>query len=300
MDLDRNLDQPLPEVTVIRTVSTLKLRNRILLGLAHLLTFPPLCLSLSVKAWTGEHFEFHGQCDLLLAKDPNFADGLGLNAQIRTKLVRYWSYIRSAAINIGEDILEVQGSADTEEVGVVNYWYNLEYQGKMDTVGGFPVSIHVDNGPRRKHIFEIDLSSKYPGQKIVIDTMKEFVKVSFANASSAAFGNTVGMLGEFNTGKTLARDQITEIEDYNEYGNEWQVLPADEMLFHDISFPQFPQRCELPEDPQGQRRHLMENSNSISAEEAEKACAVLKDPLSIKDCIYDILATQDMDMVGAY
>ena len=39
---------------------------------------------------------------MVLVKDPSFADGLGIQIQIRTKLVRYWSYIRSVAINIGD------------------------------------------------------------------------------------------------------------------------------------------------------------------------------------------------------
>ena len=39
---------------------------------------------------------------------------------------------------------------------------------------------------------------------------------------------------------------------------------------------------------------------TIKEEEAEAACAQLKDPADRKDCVYDILATQDVDMVGAY
>merc|ERR1719245_62556 len=54
------------------------------------------------KTWAGEHFEYHGQCDLVLAQDASFANGLGLDVQIRTKLVRYWSYIHRVAIRIGE------------------------------------------------------------------------------------------------------------------------------------------------------------------------------------------------------
>jgi len=41
------------------------------------------------------------------------------------------------------------------------------------------------------------------------------------------------MLGDCESGKTLARDGASEIHDFNELGNEWQVLPADDMLFHD-------------------------------------------------------------------
>merc|ERR1712183_1145735 len=62
------------------------------------------------KTWPQEHFEYHGQCDMILTKDKNFAGGIGLEVQIRTKLIRFWSYIKSAVIRIGDDILEVQGN----------------------------------------------------------------------------------------------------------------------------------------------------------------------------------------------
>jgi len=237
---------------------------------------------------------------LVLAKDAEFADGLGLDVQIRTKLVRYWSYIKNAAIRIGEDILEVQGSSDEIDQEASNYWINFEHQGKAATIGGFPLTLFDDKVPLHpKRRFEIDLSSKYPGQKVVISTFKEFVKVDFINASSEAYGNAVGMLGDFKTGKTFGRDGSTVMDDFNEFGNEWQVLPADNMLFHNTEQPQFPKHCVLPEDPRGQRRRRLEET-SVSIEAAEKACASLTDELDRKDCVYDIIATQDMDMVGAY
>merc|ERR1712232_418432 len=150
-----------------------------------------------------------------------------------------------------------------------------------------------------KKTIHIDLTSKYPGVKIVIEVYKEFVKVDFQNASYEAFGNAVGMLGNFKTGKTLARDGVTEIGDFHKLGNEWQVLPTDFMLFHKTEAPQFPKKCIEPEDPRGDRKRRLEES-SVSAEDAEKACASLTDELNRKDCVYDIIATQDMDMAGAY
>jgi hypothetical protein len=61
------------------------------------------------------------------------------------------------------------------------------------------------------------------------------------------------------------------------------------MLFHVISKPRFPEKCIEPEDPRGdRRRHLGESS--IMEEQAEGACASIKDPLDRKDC----------GMVGAY
>merc|ERR1711904_471859 len=175
---------------------------------------------------------------------------------------------------------EIEGSADFVGGDELLYWYNLEEKGEMKTLGGFPVSSHRRS--KIKQRFVIDLSSKYPDQSIEIHTFKEFVKVEYVNGSEESVGNSVGMMGDFT-----------------ELGMEWQVRPQDQMLFHDISHPQFPKTCVLPEDPQGQRRRRLEES-SIKEADAEKACASLKDPLDRKDCIYDVLATQDLDMVGAF
>jgi len=249
--------------------------------------------------WTNEHFEYHGQCDLVLAQDRKFADGLGLDVHIRTKLVRYWSYIKSAAIRIGNDFLEIEGSA-MEYDSETHYWFNYEYQAEVTEFAGFPVTMFAQQGTRvHKNRIEIDLSSKYPGQKIVLSTYKEFVKVQFINSSDKAYGNTVGMMGDYKTGKTLARDGISKINDFIEYGREWQVLPADGKLFRHASKPQFPELCIEPEDPRGDRKRRLAES-TIAIEDAEAACSGLKDELDRKDCVYDVMATQDMDMVGAY
>mmetsp|Transcript_18246 Transcript_18246/g.45217 ORF Transcript_18246/g.45217 Transcript_18246/m.45217 type:complete len:458 (+) Transcript_18246:81-1454(+) len=249
------------------------------------------------KAWQGEHFEFHGQCDLVLTKDHEFANGLGLDVQIRTKLVRFWSYIEKAAIRIGNDILEVEGNADPEE-NDTRYWFNLEYKGEATSIGGFPLTIH--NNKVRHSYYKIDLSSKYPGQKIIISSFREFVRIDFEGATAETFGNTVGMLGDFKTGDFFARDGVTRMDDFVKLGNEWQVLPTDYMLFHDQSHPQFPKRCMQPEDPQGERKRRLSES-TISVEAAEAVCSkTLGNALDIKDCVYDVLATQDLDMVGAF
>ncbi|CAJ1938048.1 unnamed protein product [Cylindrotheca closterium] len=251
------------------------------------------------KTWKNEHFEYHGQCDLVLAKDAKFADGLGLDVHIRTGLVRYWSYIKSAVIRIGNDILEIEGST-AEFDSETHYWLNYEYQAELTEFAGFPVKKFSQQGTAvTKNRIEIDLSSKYPGQKIVLSTYKEFVKVEFKNSSFESYGNTVGMLGDYKTGKTVGRDGTTEFHDFTDYGHEWQVLPADGKLFREAAHPQFPELCIDPEDPRGQRKRRLAES-TVSMEDAEAACASLKDELDRKDCVYDIIATQDMDMVGAY
>jgi hypothetical protein len=97
---------------------------------------------------------------MVLAKDLEFASGLGLDVQIRTKLVRYWSYIANAAVRIGDNILEIGGSADLDNAEPV-YWINLQYRGNVETTGGLPLTIGTGIGSNHKHNFVIDLSSRY-------------------------------------------------------------------------------------------------------------------------------------------
>ena len=233
---------------------------------------------------------------MILAKDEGFASGLGLEVQIRTKLVRFWSYIKNVSIRIGMDILEIEGNSNPEDTNN-RYWFNWEYQGELETIGGFQVTVTQPGNQRRR--FEIDLSPKYPGQKIVIGYFKEFLNVDFVNGSEESFGNTVGLLGDFKTGQALARDGSTIIDDFYDYGQEWQVLPSDGTLFHEFEYPQFPEMCVVPEDPRGERQRRLGES-VVSEEQAAAACADVMDPLDRKDCIYDVLATEDVEMIGAY
>ncbi|KAL3934536.1 MAG: hypothetical protein SGBAC_009763 [Bacillariaceae sp.] len=248
-----------------------------------------------ITTWAHEHYEFHGQCDLVMAKDEKFANGLGLDVHIRTKLVRYWSYIKNVAIRIGNDILEIEGSSNPEK-NEATYWINYEYQGELSEFAGFPVAFETSSLSKSHYV--IDLNSKYPGVKIFIKIYKEFVRVKL-DGGVEPFGNTSGLLGNFHTGKTLARDGRTVMDDFTEFGQEWQVIPSEPKLFHSSEDPQFPKKCIEPEDPRGDRRRRLKESE-ISVQQAERACATLKDPLAIKDCVYDILATQDIDMVGAF
>jgi hypothetical protein len=248
-----------------------------------------------IVTWNNEHYEYHGQCDLVMLKDPSFADGLGLHLHIRTKIVRRWSYIRSVAIKIGNEILEIEGSTDANDTEA-HYWKNFEHQGDLDTFAGFPVTQKLPSPYKRS--YTIDLSAKFPGQDITIELYKEFVRVKL-NGNEKVFGKSVGLIGDYNNGKTLARDGVTVMDDFEEFGDEWQVLPNEPKLFHEMAHPQFPEICVKPEDPRGERKRRLGESN-ISLEAAEKACAPLKDPLTIKDCVYDVLATQDLDMVGAF
>lgn len=251
--------------------------------------------SLSVKTWKNEHFEFHGQCDLVMVSSKNFADGLGMDIHIRTRIVRFWSYIENAVVRIGSDIFEIAGLGDGSAV----YWVNHEKMGELEDMEGFPI-IFIPNPGNGKNIFLIDLSSKYPGVKLEIKTWKEFVGVRVLGATEEAFADSVGITGDFRSGHTYARDGMTVIDDFNQLGQEWQVLPSDGRFFHQQDRrPQFPEHCMLPEESRGERRRRLGEMN-ISEEQAEAACSGLVDEFSRKGCIFDVMATQDLGIVSAY
>jgi len=247
----------------------------------------------NIITWNNEHYKFNGQCDLVMMKDDLFADALGLQVHIRTKMVDYWSYIKSVAIKIGNDTLEIEGSADAKD-DQEHYWINYDYQGDLDTFAGFPVTHMVS--PTHEREYMIDLNDD---AAIVVQVYKQFVRVKFIG-DEAVFGSSVGLLGNYKTGKALARDGATSVDDLTTLGDEWQVLPYERRIFREASRPQFPELCIKPKDPRGQRRlHLAKSA--ISYAQAELACfTVMSDPLSIKDCVNDILANQDLDIVGAY
>jgi hypothetical protein len=72
------------------------------------------------KTWRGQHFDYHGECDLVLLKSDKFEAGLGLDIHIRTKIRRHMSYISSAALRIGSEVLEVESQGVYWWKGVLN------------------------------------------------------------------------------------------------------------------------------------------------------------------------------------
>lgn len=54
----------------------------------------------------GTHYEFHGECDLIMARSVSFDNNTGLEVHGRTKIIDgLWSLISHAAVQIGKDVL---------------------------------------------------------------------------------------------------------------------------------------------------------------------------------------------------
>jgi len=243
-----------------------------------------------IMTWNGGYFDYHGQCDLVLVDAPDFAQGLGLTVQIRTRLRRDYSFIETAAIKIGkEDILEVSAFGEHVLNGVESA--NLEGQ----FLAAFPIEYQMVN--KKRHRVTIDLGDN---QKVVFNTMKDWVSVSFENATAKDFKTAKGLMGHFFTGTRMARDGFTEItQDDNAYGQEWQVTPQEAGLFlNQDREPQAPQQqCILPIAAESTRRRLGEAS--VTEEAANVACQHFQQESVREMCVYDVLASDDLEMALA-
>ena len=238
----------------------------------------------------GYKFDFHGGCDLVLLQNPSFANGLGMNIHIRTEISSWWSFIKSAVVQIGDDTLEIEGGKRSK------YWMNGKEGVELKTgdflhLSGFSVHFRKVNDHQQR--YRINLSQ---GDGVSIEVFKNFVRVDLRAAKKANFGNSAGLLGSFPEGKMFARDGTTIMEDTDSFAKEWQVLASEPMIFHTIEGVQHPQQCAMPQMSQTKRRL---GESLITKEEASTACehvgAAQKD-----DCIFDVLATNDKEMAGSY
>jgi len=217
---------------------------------------------------------------------------------VRTEIIRSYSYVKSAAVRLGNDILEVEGSTKDYEN---YYWLNGESLGTLKYFGGFPIKFKQLN--KKSNVFTIDLQTE-DKQTIVVRTYREWIRVEFMNANEAMYGNTIGILGDFVTGSRIARDGLTMLKSNDEYGQEWQVQSAPK-LFRKEDGPQFPERCIISHYAHSAhsvslrgRRRLSEET--VTEVDAEDACSNILLGDELKECIYDVLATGDIESAGAY
>ena len=246
------------------------------------------------RTWSGLQFDFHGGCDLVLLNNPSFADGLGLTIHIRTAIQTWWSYIATAAIQIGDEILEVTGGT-----GKIPYYINGVLTDDMKTgdatLAGFNVHFRRTND-LQSHI-RIDLGN---GDAISFETFKSFVRVNVNDKTGKSFANSVGLLGSYPTGQKIARDGETIMEDANEFGREWQVRASEPHLFQEVVGPQHPAKCTMPDETKKatERRRLGEAV--LTENDAAMACSHIVSNKDRDGCIFDVLATNDLDMAGSY
>ena len=246
------------------------------------------------KTFGQEWFDFHGECDLVLVSAPNFSKGIGLNIHIRTTRRYDYSYIFSAAIQVGGDdggtVLQVSsygeymldGVSNAEMPAVLSDLYPVVYTTSGDTI--------------KQHVFDVQLSR---GQHVIIKSFKDLVSVKLEYITAEDFAGSVGLMGDFETGSKLARDGTTALKDnINAFGQEWQVLESEPKLFQTNRHPQHPDgKCLLPDPASNNARRRRRLGETVARDSAEQACAHW-DETEQEHCIYDVMASGDMDLAN--
>ena len=247
------------------------------------------------KTHGGEMYDFHGGCDLVLLDNPEFHNGLGMLVHIRTKIETWWSYVETAAVRIGDEIFEINVDG--------LYLNGVALELEVDKF----VTSKFSGLPLRYKMTGCNLEAKIylgNGENIALKTYNSFVKVEIAADGSEYFTGSYGLLGRFPDGKRVGRDGETFIKDANAFGQEWQVLPEEPQLFHSYEgewVVPAGQQCAMPVETKAKvqlrRRRL---AAGMPIEEAEEACAHLESGDDRKACLFDVVATQDVNMPAVW
>ena len=238
---------------------------------------------------------------MVLLSVPDYNHGQGLEIHIRTKVVRFFSYVERIALKIGDDVLEVSGGMRNRK-----FWHNgkegsIQKKKQEDgvllpiQVGGNSVSFESQSSGISWQ-YTIDLPE---GQKVVLKTVKEYMRVDVQEPKQGYFGTAKGLMGTFQDDRMLSRDGSIYFADPNQYGEEWQVRDTDRTLFGKPDGPQYPEQCEMPSNwwERSITRRLAEGS--ISLNDAEKACAHVR-KVERNDCVNDVVGTGDLEMALGY
>ena len=230
--------------------------------------------------------------------NPDFLDGLGMLIHIRTKIQTWWSYVESSVIRIGDETIEINGGSKGQWLyinGIANKpleenkWY-------LTKVMGLVLRYRQSGGNGEAHLY----FGNSQGEKLIMKTYKDFVKVEVAAHGSDSYLGSHGLLGRYPDGKRVGRDGETLIEDINAFGQEWQVTAAEPKLFHtynDAWVVPAGQVCAMPVETAAKKKLRQRRlAEGIPLEEAEQACAHLVDASDHKACVFDVVATQDVTM----
>ena len=223
-------------------------------------TMHPLTLTLLnilFCSWAGHKFEYHGICDLVVLHSASYGNDLGLTIHARTAEKNGTSYITAAVVKIGNDKLEIQEDG--------TYYWNDEITAKLPEVfGDCALTYVVADG-----WLPMWTITSPRGGTIFLQIFDTMVDVKFSGFLNEAMSNSVGLLGDMDSGFLLSRNGDWMFNT-NEFGNEWQVRDTEPMLFHESKQPQFPLTCSLPKREDVERR--LQSLGHISDDEARELC----------------------------
>ena len=148
---------------------------------------------------------------------PDYGYGMGLTVHARTKRRYDYSFIETAAVQIGDDILEISGFG--------NYFLNgVDHAALPAAISSNHFLTH-EQISENDHKYLIDLTK---GIRLIVKTHRDTVSVSIeadlgadADGFTTWFRNSTGLMGAYPSGALLGRDGRVVTAD--EMGDEWQV-----------------------------------------------------------------------------
>eukprot|EP00581_Thalassiosira_minuscula_P020070 CAMPEP_0183716922 /NCGR_PEP_ID=MMETSP0737-20130205/10661_1 /TAXON_ID=385413 /ORGANISM="Thalassiosira miniscula, Strain CCMP1093" /LENGTH=289 /DNA_ID=CAMNT_0025946253 /DNA_START=149 /DNA_END=1018 /DNA_ORIENTATION=+ len=241
--------------------------------------------------WSGKKFDFHGECDLVLLRNDDFMNGLGMHIHIRTKIVTFFSAIEAIAIKIGDDVFEVQGGMDTEEKYTINgveggtLSYDANFAIAWENIKDYKrYEIRVDDNDHGGQIAMHLKIRNFMGLRFVHDTSEDIAAANFATSS--------GLMGDYMTGLKLGRNREV-IEDTNAFAMAWQVGPEDPVLLSPkAGTVQYPEQCKMPS--------ITSRRLQAGAITDGKARSICKGASELEDCVFDVMATNTADVAMDY
>lgn len=255
-----------------------------------------------VVKWNGERYMYHGQCDLVMFRNPV----IGLHLHIRTTIQEdSWSYVEAMALQVGPDILELSNYQKVAQIKFndkviahdsLPFKFGQEDMFSVDTSVKKLVT-HENEKVTERNVYNIQL-----GPKGLIEVALSWVFVSVSVKPKGDMGsNTSGLMGTFPSGELVARNGTVTFSDTDTdtYGGHWQVNPeeGDPMLFSEARDPVWPSPCKLPALDYITGRRLDPDILNQAHVDCESYYSSDGD---IEDCVYDELMTGNMMMAGAW
>mmetsp|Transcript_40 Transcript_40/g.66 ORF Transcript_40/g.66 Transcript_40/m.66 type:complete len:454 (+) Transcript_40:355-1716(+) len=240
------------------------------------------------KRWGKERSSFHGECDLVLVHSEGFHRKAGFDLHARTTIDSFYSYIESAALRVGDYILELE-----KEQFFINDERHTKDELPLTFGGDFKYTITLIQDSKLAQKFRVDL---HQDSHIDFKFYKHYLTISI-DGHPKDFADATGMLGEYTTGDMYGRCG-QPMDSFEEYGFEWQVIPDDPQLFHEARSPQMPyEKCRMPTVGRPARRRLRVNTDLL--EQAKTACANQSGG-DFDLCVDDIMITGDIGLAEAW
>jgi len=234
----------------------------------------------------------------------DFSNGLGLRIHIRTKIEQSWSYVKFAAIKIGNDVLEVQGQGEVwDKSAAAVHYINGELNAELpfELSGKYPVTQLQEKHCNKDEsncveaiIYKIDL---FEGGSIRVTQKWGVLRVGITVGGRNDLDGSVGLMGHLSKPGFWARDSISKFTDVNinQFGQEWQVQESEPMIFNERLAPQHPEQCRLP--AVSTKRRLGEDS--ALHQMALDACAGVEEALK-EFCLLDVTAAGRVEAASTY